>query len=163
MTAPLQPKPRPAWLDRDSTLDVLRVLAKANVWVYRRTGGRLGARWRVGSALRKPAPVLLLNHVGRRSGTAYSTPLLYLRDGADIVVVASSGGMDRDPQWLGNLLAAPDTTLEIGATVVPIRARVASPEERARLWPRLVEMYADFDSYRSWTERTIPVVICEPR
>lgn len=157
------PKPRPGWLDKDSALSATRRMAKVNVWLYQHTGGRVGGKWRVGSAFRKPAPVLLLSHVGRKSGTSYTTPLLYLHDGPDVVVVASSGGMPKDPQWLGNLLAAPETELQIRSEVVPVRARLASAQEKARLWPRLVDLYADFASYQSWTDRDIPVVICEPR
>lgn len=156
-------KPRPAWLDNESSRTAVKRIAQVNVWLYRRTRGRIGGKWRVGAALRKPVPVLLLSHVGRKSGKAYTTPLLYLRDGANVIVVASSGGMAKNPQWLGNLLAAPETQLQIRSEVLPVRARLATAEEKQRLWPRLVELYADFDSYQSWTDRDIPVVVCEPR
>jgi deazaflavin-dependent oxidoreductase (nitroreductase family) len=119
--------------------------------------------WRVGSAFRKPVPVLLLDHVGRKSGTKFTTPLLYLDDGPDLVVVASQGGMATNPQWYRNLLAAPDTQVQVGAELRRVRARVAAEDERAALWPRLVELYADFDNYAAWTDRVIPVVILEPR
>ena len=137
--------------------------AKAQVWCYRRTNGRIGAKWRVGSALRKPVPVLLLDHVGRKSGTKYTTPLLYLADGENLVVVASQGGMQKNPQWYLNLKAQPDTQVQIKAELRPVRARVADEEERAVLWPRLVELYADFASYQTWTDRVIPVMVLEPR
>jgi deazaflavin-dependent oxidoreductase (nitroreductase family) len=117
----------------------------------------------VGAAFRKPVPVLLLDHVGRKSGTKFTTPLLYLVDGEDLVVVASQGGMATNPQWFANLVADPDTQVQVGAELRRVRARVADSDERARLWPRLVELYADFASYQAWTDRTIPVVILEPR
>ncbi len=141
----------------------MKYAAKAQVWCYRRTNGRVGGTWRVGSAFRKPVPVLLLDHVGRKSGTKFTTPLLYLDDGPDLVVVASQGGMATNPQWYRNLLAAPDTQVQVGAELRRVHARVAAEGERAALWPRLVELYADFDNYAAWTDRVIPVVILEPR
>lgn len=159
-----QTKPRPDQLDSPSVAKVIKYAARANVRIYRLTNGRIGAKWRVGAGWKKPVPVLLLDHVGRKSGTRFTTPLLYLADGDDVVVVASQGGLPKDPQWFHNLVAHPDTTIDLprerGRAV---RARVAEPQERAALWPRLVELYADFDSYQSWTDREIPVVVLEPR
>jgi F420H(2)-dependent quinone reductase len=154
---------RPKGLESPVTRSVMRYAGRAHVWIYRATKGRIGSKWRVGSALRKPAPTLLMDHVGKKSGRKYTTPLLYLLDGPNVVVVASSGGMAKDPQWYRNLMAHPDTQVQIRGDVRPVRARTASPAERATLWPRLVEMYADYDNYQSWTDREIPVVICEPR
>lgn len=162
-TDPRIPKPRPQWLDKPSSRQMMRRMARLNTWVYRRTGGRVGGSWRVGAALRKPVPVLLLDHVGRSSGKKYTTPLLYLRDGDNLVVVASSGGMAHHPQWFRNLMAAPETTVQIRRRVVHVHARQATEAEKARLWPDLVELYADFTSYQSWTGRDIPVVICTQR
>ena len=156
-------KARPKGLESPTTRRIMKYVGRAHVWVYRRTKGRIGGTFRVGAALRKPAPVLLLDHVGKKSGRTYTSPLLYLVDGPNVVVVASTGGMAKDPQWYRNLQAHPDTQVQIGPEVRPVRARTASPEERAALWPRLVEMYADYDNYQSWTDREIPVVICEPR
>lgn len=158
-----EPKPRPKGLESPLTRKVMKYVGRAHVLVYRATKGRVGATFRVGSALRKPAPVLLLDHVGEKSGRTYTSPLLYLLDGPKVVVVASTGGMAKDPQWYRNLMAHPDTQVQIRGVVRRVRARTASPEERAALWPRLVEMYADYDNYQSWTDREIPVVICEPR
>ena len=154
---------RPKGLDSPVVPRIIKVMSRANVWVYRRKRGRIGGTLRVGAALRKPVPVLLLDHVGRTSGTTYTTPLLYLVDGPDLVVVASQGGLPKDPQWYRNLLAHPDTTVQVRAERRDVRARTATPEERAALWPRLVDLYADFDSYQSWTDRVIPVVVLEPR
>lgn len=159
----MDPGRRPRGLDSPWVGRLLRHAGRAHVWAYRRTGGRVGGRFRLGAAWRAPVPVLLLDHVGRRSGTPYTTPLLWLPDGEDIVVVASQGGRAGHPQWYRNLMARPDTTVQVGAEVRPVRARAAGPAERARLWPRLVDLYADFATYQSWTERAIPVVVCEPR
>ena len=125
-----------------------------------RLGRRSGC---ISSGFRKPVSVLLLGHTGRKSGTSYTTPLLYLRDGDDVVVVASQGGMPKNPQWYRNLVDSPDTWIQIGNDRSNVRAHTASADERARLWPQLVQLYADFANYQSWTERVIPVVVLEPR
>jgi deazaflavin-dependent oxidoreductase (nitroreductase family) len=148
---------RPRHLDHPLVKPLLKRAAAANVWLYRKSGGRLGGRFPGG------APVLVLEHVGRASGRRLTTPLLYLRDGADVVVVASSGGMKDDPQWLRNLRATPEASVQVGRDVRPVRARVAGVAERARLWPRLVDMYSGYASYDEWTDREIPVVVLEPR
>jgi deazaflavin-dependent oxidoreductase (nitroreductase family) len=131
-------------------------LVSANVWIYRRTGGRLGNKV-------KGAPVLLLDHTGRKSGVRRTTPVLYLRDGEDLVVVASRGGSQANPAWWLNLRADPDTEVQVGPERRAVRARAAAPEERARLWPRLTEMFPDYDVYQRRTDREIPVVIFSPR
>ncbi|TNM48198.1 nitroreductase family deazaflavin-dependent oxidoreductase [Nocardioides albidus] len=157
-------KPRPEGLDTPIVAKIIKHGARANVRIYRLTNGRIGATWRIGAGWRKPVPVLLLDHVGRRSGQRFTTPLLYLADGPNLVVVASQGGLPKNPQWLHNLLAHPDTTVDLpGERARAVRARVAAPEERAALWPRLVDLYADFDNYQAWTDREIPVVVLEPR
>ncbi len=143
---------------------IIKLAARANVRVFRLTNGRVGSKFRIGAGWRKPVPTLLLDHVGRTSGTGYTTPLLYLEDGADLVVVASQGGLPKNPQWYRNLVANPDTYVDLrGERRRPVRARVAGAEERAALWPRLVDLYADFATYQATTEREIPVVVLEPR
>jgi F420H(2)-dependent quinone reductase len=155
------PKPRPKGLDSPLVPKLLKYGGRAQVWLYRRTGGRVGGKWRVGAGFRKPVPVLLLDHVGRKSGRSFTVPLLYLRAGDDLVVVASQGVLPRHPQWYRNLLAHPDTSVQVGAEHRRVRARVAPAEEKAVLWPRLVDLYADFENYRAWTNRDIPVVVLE--
>ncbi|MGW0004213.1 nitroreductase family deazaflavin-dependent oxidoreductase [Nocardia grenadensis] len=138
-------------------------MSKVNTWAYRKTGGRIGGTWRVGAGFRKPVPTLLLEHTGRKSGKQFTVPLLFLRDDANIIVVASQGGLPKNPQWYHNLVAQPETTVQIGKDRIPVRARLADDAERDRLWPKLLELYADFDNYQSWTERRIPVFVLEPR
>lgn len=139
-------------------------MSKAQVAVFKATNGRIGSTWRVGAGLTKPVPTLLLDHVGRKSGKAFTTPLLYLVDGDNLVVVASQGGLPSDPQWYRNLVARPATTVRLrGEGVRAVQARVATDAERAALWPRLVDLYADFAKYDRWADRQIPVVILEPR
>lgn len=158
------PEDRPEGLDSPATVKVIKYMAKAQVAVFKATNGRVGSKWRVGAGFRKPVPTLLLNHVGRKSGTTFTTPLLYLENGADLVIVASQGGLPKNPQWFLNVVAHPDNVVRLRKVGVRrVRARTADPAERAALWPRLVDLYADFAKYEKWTEREIPVVILEPR
>jgi F420H(2)-dependent quinone reductase len=158
------PEERPDGLDSPRAVTMIRWMSKVNVAAFRATNGRLGSTWRIGAGWKKPVPVLLLDHVGRKSGKSFTSPLLYLEDGRDVVIVASQGGLPKNPQWYANLAAHPDTTISLkGEKNRPVRARTATPDEREALWPRLVDLYADFAKYQKWTERTIPVVILEPR
>ena len=124
-------------------------------FVYRRSGGKIGGRM-------QKLPVLLLTTTGRKSGKSRTTPLLFVRDGADVIVVASNGGSPTAPAWWLNLQSEPSAEIEIGRDRARVRARKASPEERARLWPLLTAGYAGYDTYVTRTTRTIPVVILEP-
>ncbi|MCX2731119.1 nitroreductase family deazaflavin-dependent oxidoreductase [Saccharopolyspora sp. NFXS83] len=153
---------RPRQLDSPLVPKVMRVMSRAHVRAYRATGGRIGGRWRIGSAWRRGVPTCLLTTTGRKSGQDRTTPLLYLRDGQRVVLVASQGGLPRHPAWYHNITANPEVTVQIGKEALRLRARVAEGPERAELWAKLLELYADFDSYQSWTDRTIPVVVCEP-
>lgn len=159
----VDPNNRPSGLDHPIVPKVLKYLGKANVAAYRATGGRIGGKWRVGSAFPRGVPVLLLDHRGRKSNKLYTTPLLYLRDGENIIVVASQGGLPRDPQWFRNLVTEPETAVQVGKERFDVVAHVATAAERADVWPKLVAMYSDFDAYQAWTDREIPVVILTPR
>ena len=159
----MDPTKKPKQLYSPIVSTVMKYAGKAHVWVYRRTGGRVGANWRVDAGFKKPVPTLLLEHIGRKSGRRLVSPLVFIRDGDDVIVVASQGGRDTDPQWYRNLVANPDAYIEIGSERRPVRAVTATPEQRARLWPKLVEAYADFDTYQAWADREIPVVILQPR
>jgi len=133
----------------------VRLMTLANNWVYRASGGRLGARFR-------GAPVLLLTTVGRRSGQPRTVPLLYLEDGNGYVVVASVGGMSRNPAWFRNLEANPEVEVQVGPVRRRMLARRAGEGEKAAFWPKLVALYADYDVYQRRTERNIPVVVLSP-
>ena len=154
---------KPQGLDDPGTVKFMKVMAAVNVWLYRRTGGRLGSHWRIGAGLRNPVPICLVEHTGRKTGLTRTTPLVYLADGDRVVVVASQAGRPENPMWFLNVQANPDVTVVIGRQRREMRAQVADEAERAVLWPRLVDLYADFDSYQSWTDRVIPVVVLEPR
>lgn len=158
------PDEAPKGLDSPVTVKALKYLSRAQVRVFKLTNGQVGSLWRVGAGFRKPVPTLLLEHRGRKSGNIYTTPLLYLESGDDLVIVGSQGGLPKDPQWVANLRAQPETFVHLkGRGAVPVRARVAPPAEREELWARLVDLYADFAKYQAWTDREIPVVILSPR
>jgi F420H(2)-dependent quinone reductase len=132
------------------------VLADLNTFMYRKSGGRIG-----GSMDR--APVLLLHHKGAKSGQERVAPLLYLDDGDDLVIVASYGGAPKNPAWLHNLRAHPETTVEVGRERRTVTAREATAQERERLWPALLDLYPAYADYQARTERTIPLVVLSAR
>jgi deazaflavin-dependent oxidoreductase (nitroreductase family) len=159
----MDPQRRPPGIDHPMVPKLLRLYSHAHVWVYQKTGGRLGNKWRVGAAFPCGVPVLLLTTMGRKSGVPKTTPLLYLADGDRVVIVGSQGGMPKHPQWYLNLTQNPEVEIQEGSRIRKMRARVANHEEHTALWPRLVELYADFATYQAWTDRAIPVVILDPR
>lgn len=144
-----------SWVDRNWGL-VSRVMA-GHTALYRATGGRVGHR--------TPGfpPVLLLDHVGAKSGTHRTSPLVYGRDGESLVLVASKGGYPKNPAWYHNLMAHPDTTVQVGSEHRDVHARVAQPDERERLWQLMVGVYGGYETYRRRTEREIPLIVLEPR
>ncbi len=109
------------------------------------------------------APVLLLNHVGRKSGEARTSPLIYLDDSPRLVVVASKGGTDTHPAWFHNLMAMESAEVELpGGQRRRVRPRIAEQDERAALWERVVAIYPPYATYATYTQRQIPVVVLEP-
>jgi deazaflavin-dependent oxidoreductase (nitroreductase family) len=155
-------KPKPEGLDRPYVGTIIKTMSKVTVAIYRRTGGLLGSKWRVGSAFPWGIPVLLLTTIGRKSGQPRVAPLLFIEQGDEVIIVASQGGLPKDPLWYKNLQANPDCEIQIKRRKMRMRARTASPDEREALWPKLVGHYPDFASYATWTERVIPVLILTP-
>jgi len=141
----------------DRTWPVLRRVMKGHTLAYRATRGVIGHRF-PGSP-----PMLLLEHVGAKSGTLRTSPLVYVRDGDDVVIVASKGGHPKHPAWYHNLKANPDTIVQIGSERRPVRARVATAGERGRLWNRAVQTYGGYGGYQQRTDREIPLVVLERR
>ena len=141
----------------DRSWPILRRLMQLHTGMYLATRGALGHK------LPFIPPTLLLQHVGARSGTKRIDPLLYFEDGPNLIIIASKGGYPKHPSWFHNLKANPDTIVQVGSERRPVRARVASPEERARLWPMVVKPYPHYATYQARTDREIPVVILEPR
>ncbi len=148
----------PSYLDlADRSWPVLRRLMGAHTWIYKASGGHIGHR------LPGAPPMLLLEHVGARSQTKRTSPLVYVKDGEDVVIVASKGGFPKHPAWFHNLKAHPDTEVQIGTERRKVHARVATAEERPRLWQMAVDTYSGYAEYKERTDREIPLVILEPR
>ena len=141
----------------DRMWPVLNRMMDGHTVIYRASGGRVGHRFP------GAPPMLLLDHIGAKSGTVRTTPLVYFDDGPNVVIVASKGGHPRHPSWYHNLKAYPDTTIQVGSERRPVHARTATPEERARLWPKAVEAYRGYGGYQERTDREIPLVVLEPR
>jgi F420H(2)-dependent quinone reductase len=133
---------------------------RIHVALYRRSSGKLGGHLPGWPAAR----ILLLDHVGAKSGLNRTSPLMYHEEGSVVAVVASKAGQPTHPAWFHNLNANPDTTIQIGAAVRNIRARVATDEERDHLWPKFVAFYPGYDFFqRNAKGRKIPIVILDPR
>lgn len=140
----------------DQAWPLLLRLMGGHTAVYRATKGRIGHRF-PGSP-----PMLLLDHVGAKSGAERTSPLVYIADGADLIVVASKGGHPKNPGWFYNLKANPDTTVQVGSAVRRVHAHVADESERPRLWELAVDTYKGYGGYQQRTDREIPLVVLEP-
>ncbi len=123
---------------------------------YEETGGKTGHAW-------NGAQVLILHTTGRKSGMTRKLPLIYGRSGDDYLVVASKGGAPNHPAWYLNLVANPSAVVQVWSDVIPVTARTATAEEKARLWPTMTAQWPDYDDYQKKTERDIPLVILSPR
>jgi deazaflavin-dependent oxidoreductase (nitroreductase family) len=135
----------------------LKVVSRTHRAVLRASAGRVGGT--LGGM-----PVVQLRTTGRRSGQPRVTVLTApVSERERVVLVASKGGDDRDPDWYRNLVAHPDVELVIGGQRRLLRARTASAAEKAELWPRIVAAYPGYAGYQRRTRRDIPLVICEPR
>lgn len=135
-------------------LKLINAFTSAQVGVYKLTGGRI---W--GSM--QGVPCLVLTHTGRKTGKERETPLMYLDNGGDIVIVASRGGSPKNPAWWLNLRDAGQGKIQIKGKSWTVRPRLAEGTEREELWPRLVELYPDYDVYAKRTDREIPVIVLE--
>jgi F420H(2)-dependent quinone reductase len=150
------PKSQPQFLNSRYSDVFFKWMSRINTFFYRRSNGE-----GLGGTFQK-IPVALLTTTGRKSGQPRVNPLYFLRDGDKVVVAASRGGSDKNPMWYLNLKANPKVQVQIKKEVLNLTARDATEEERQRYWPKLVEMYPTYEDYQSWTDRTIPLVICEP-
>jgi F420H(2)-dependent quinone reductase len=133
----------------------LKWMSRTNVWIYRRSNGKFGGTV-------QQAPVALLTTTGRKTGEPRVSPLIYVRDGGRVVLVASRGGSDKHPLWYLNLKADPKVSVQIKKELLRLRARDATAEERADYWPKLAAVYPTLDDYQSWTDREIPIAVCDP-
>lgn len=132
---------------------------KVHVALYRWTRGRVG-----GKLPGFPnVPIVLVDHVGAKSGKQRTSPLMYHEHDGVVAVAASKAGEPTHPAWYHNLLAHPETTIQTGAHVRKVRARVATEGERAQWWPRLVAKYPGYEFFQQRAkDRQIPIVLFEP-
>ncbi len=133
---------------RDGTV---KRMSSLHALVYRTTNGRIGRRL-------VDNDMLLLTTVGRRTCAEHTVPLLYLRDGHRLVVIASYGGRPKHPEWYRNLDAHPRASVQILGNHVQVEAATMTEREHSEWWPRIVDTYSDYDVYQSKTDRRIPVV-----
>jgi deazaflavin-dependent oxidoreductase (nitroreductase family) len=142
----------------DRSWSIVRHLVRGHVWIYRLSGGRVGQHvpW--------TPPMLLLDHVGAKSGKPRTTPLAYMPDGGRYIICAAKGGHPRNPAWLYNLRARPSVTVQVGAHRVDVKARELNPEEHRALWPQAIAYTSHWRRYarRVPPSRTIPLVALEP-
>ncbi len=124
-------------------------------WLYERTDGRF--TWLAG------LPVLLLRTIGRKTGEERTAALVYLKDGDTLVVVASNGGSDKPPGWFFNIQKNAEVGVQIARQRMRMRARIADPQERARLWPLVNQNNSNrYNGYQAKTKRQIPIVLLSP-
>jgi deazaflavin-dependent oxidoreductase (nitroreductase family) len=149
------PKPPPRHLNKRYTDFIIKWMSRANTRLYMMSGGRFGTTF-------EKAPVALLTTTGRKTGQPRVSPLLFVQDGDRVIVAASKIGSEKNPMWYLNLKADPKVQVQIKKEALDLRARDATDGERDTYWPQLVEMYPTFEDYQSWTDRRIPIVVCEP-
>jgi deazaflavin-dependent oxidoreductase (nitroreductase family) len=121
---------------------------------YEATNGEDGHIW-------NGAPILLLTTTGRKSGTKYTTPLIYGRDGANYLIVGSVAGSEKHAQWYRNLVANPEIEVQVLADKFKAKARTALAEEKPALWKTMTAVWPAYDDYQKRTQRDIPVVVIE--
>ena len=134
---------------------VMAFTSKFQAGVFRLTKGRLMNTFLGG-------PVCLVTMTGAKSGKTRRLPLIHIAHGDNKLLVASSGGMPKNPVWYYNIKAHPDIQIMAEGQEKTYRARQVDDEEKAALWPVLLAVYPDFDEYQARTDRNIPVFNCEP-
>jgi deazaflavin-dependent oxidoreductase (nitroreductase family) len=122
---------------------------------FRANGGKVGGPF-------EGTPMVILHTIGARSGQERVNPLVYQADGDALVIFASKGGAPDNPAWYHNVVAHPEVTVEVGTTTEPRKARVATGDERERLWSRQKELIPGFADYEARTDRQIPVIVLDP-
>jgi deazaflavin-dependent oxidoreductase (nitroreductase family) len=136
---------------------VMKYYTRLNVWVYKKTSGRLMRNFPGGY------PICIVGMKGKKSGKHREIALIHLPWGDKKLLVASQGGMENHPLWYFNICANPQIDIMVGGDTQSYLAELASPEQKRELWPHLLSMYPDSDSYQARTDRDIPVFICEPQ
>jgi deazaflavin-dependent oxidoreductase (nitroreductase family) len=121
---------------------------------FRENGGKVGGMF-------EGSPMILVHHVGAKSGAERVAPLVYLADGDRLFVFASKGGADDNPAWYHNLVANPKTTAEVGTETFAVVAKVLTGAERDAIYAKQAEAQPNFAEYQRKTTRVIPVIELE--
>jgi deazaflavin-dependent oxidoreductase (nitroreductase family) len=131
--------------------NTIRRLGRLHAWLWKLCGGKLDNVF-------GKLPFMMLTTTGRKTGLRRTTPVLYLQDGTGVIVVASFGGNDMHPAWYLNLEQFPEAEIIVKGEHRRVLARKLSPEEKKVIWPRLVQLYPQFEIYRQRTRREIPLM-----
>ncbi len=134
---------------------LFKMSTQAHVSIYRLSGGRIGGK--IG-----PNSILLLTTTGRKSKQKRTNPLGYFKDGENFILTGSNGGQPNHPGWYFNLKADPHAVIEVGKDKINVTAEQADPEEKKRLWAKLISIAPMYDRYTGKTDRDIPMMILRP-
>lgn len=132
----------------------LSLFGDSHVRAYRETNGATGYLWNA-------APILLLTTKGRKSGDERTSPLIFVRAGDEVAIIASKGGAPQHPGWFLNIEGDPSVTVQVKDDVYEAKARVAEGAERTRIWEDAVKVWPQYADYQASTDRKIPVVVLE--
>ena len=133
----------------------MQLFMALHVFFYRLTGGKIGGKFGAGQ-------VLLLDSVGRKSKKSRTNPVMYVRDGANYVVTASTGGGPVNPGWYYNLIASPHTRIQVMGQKLDVSVEEAKGDKRDQLWAKLITEQPQFKGYETRTTRKIPLLILKP-
>ena len=123
---------------------------------FRKNRGKVGGNF-------EGAPLLLINHTGRRTRKLRINPVMYFKDGNRYLVFGSKGGADTHPDWFRNLKAYPDVQIEVGDQKIDVRAKEIKGAERDRLYAKQAALYPQFAEYQKKTKRIIPIIAFTPK
>lgn len=137
---------------------MIKNYTRFNVWVFKKSGGRLLKKFPNGS------PICVVGMKGAKSGLRREVALIHIPKGDEIILIASQGGLDQHPVWYYNIKAHPEVDIMVGGgRKGNYLARQVDETEKAALWPHILAVYPDFDEYQARTDREIPVFVCSPR
>jgi len=137
---------------------MMKNYTRFNVWVFKKSKGRLLKKFPGGF------PICVVGMTGAKSGVRREVALIHIAKGNDIILIASQGGLEKNPVWYNNIKSNPEVDIMIaGGEKKDYRARQVSEEEKAQLWPHILSVYPDFDEYQARTDRAIPVFLCTPK
>jgi len=137
---------------------MMKNYTRFNVWVFKKSRGRLLKKFPGGY------PICVVGMTGVKSGVRREVALIHIAKDKDIILIASQGGLEKNPVWYNNIKGNPNVDIMIaGGEKKDYLARQVSEEEKAQLWPHILSVYPDFDEYQARTDRAIPVFLCTPK